>query len=376
MLGRRLFPARSWWLVLAMLAASCGEQPPESPADPSCATPSGSGVNLDPAEPPCTMLSSYRLFRGGRASQEPNERVMPYDVITPLFSDYASKARFFHIPPGASVGYSPDSPFDFPVGSVLVKTFYYPHDERHPDEGRRLIETRLLVRRAEGWVGLPYVWNDAQTDAELRVAGVSTEVQWVPQNGQMRTVTYVSPNSNQCKHCHDLTPDAMSPIGIQARHVNHEFEYAEGAENQIGRWTREGILAGAPEPPDAPKDAKWDDPASGSLNDRARAYLEINCAHCHSPTGNASLKQLELAQNVTDPQKLGICSLQGAQRKGDGTAYPFNIDPGHPEKSRIIARLSSTDPEYRMPRIGRSVVHDEGLGLITEWIAKMPGMCE
>jgi uncharacterized repeat protein (TIGR03806 family) len=333
-------------------------------------------VNLDPAGPPCALLSSYRLFRGDAALQEPNEGVLPYDLITPLFSDYASKARFLHIPEGTSIGYSPDSPFDFPVGSVLVKIFYYLHDERHPEAGRRLVETRLLVQREDGWVGLPYVWNDGQTDAELRVAGVTTHVEWVAAGGEMQEAAYVSPNSNQCKHCHELTPDASLPIGIQARHLNREFGYSEGPENQIERWTREGILSGAPDLQHVPEDAQWDDPLSGSLNDRARAYLEINCAHCHSPTGNASLKQLELAQTVTDPQKLGICALQGAQGVIDGNPYPFNIFPGHPERSRIIARMSSADPEYRMPRIGRSVVHEEGLALITEWIATMPGMCE
>jgi len=370
---RRAHPG---WLVPVVLVAACGA-PPEDPAlDPACSVPAGAAVHLDPSEPPCALLSSYRLFRGNGASQEPSDGVWPYDLITPLFSDYAHKARFLYIPEGTSIGYSPDSPFDFPVGSVLVKTFYYPHDERYPDAGRRLIETRLLVKRKDGWIGLPYVWNDAQTEADLRVAGVTTGVQWVDFTGETRAVTYVSPDSNQCKHCHELTPDTSLPIGIQARHLNRPFEYAEGPENQLARWTREAILSGAPAPQTIPKDAQWDDPLSNNLNTRARAYLEINCAHCHSPTGNASLKQLELAQSVTDPQKLGICTLQGSQAIIDTTLYPFNIFPGHPERSRLIARMSSTDPAYRMPRFGRSLVHEEGLALITEWIATMPGTCQ
>lgn len=354
---------------------SCGakDEPLTSAIDSGCGISLGSTVAFDVNRPPCTRLSTYRFFLDAQA-REPNTGVLPYDLVTPLFSDYAHKRRFVWIPPGTSVTYSPDKPFDFPVGSVLVKTFFYSLDERDGNAPERRIETRLLVRRNEGWQGWAYVWNEEQTDALLTVAGANRHIDWIDAEGESRTVEYHVPNSTECQVCHELTRDEMLPIGLQARHLNRNIDYAEGPENQLERWIREGFLEGAPDSASWPRDAQWNDPASGSVEARARGYLEINCAHCHSRTGNANLKELELAQDVTDPQILGICVLQGAQAEPE-TAQPYNIYPGHPEKSRIVYRISSTDSGVRMPRLGRTLVHKEGVALISEWITSMNQPC-
>ena len=55
-----------------------------------------------------------------------NTGVVAYDLNTPLFSDYAHKLRTVWMPSGTSAKFDPDATFDFPVGTVITKTFYYP----------------------------------------------------------------------------------------------------------------------------------------------------------------------------------------------------------------------------------------------------------
>ena len=147
-------------------------------------------------------LSDYGFFKGTLKEQIPADGVVLYTLNSPLFSDYASKLRFVKLPAGQSVAYNPDSVLQFPVGTAIVKTFYYPIDERNPKKGRRLMETRVLLHEAKGWVALPYIWNKEQTDAVLEVAGGSDQVAWTDASGKKQSFVYQVPNMNQCKGCH------------------------------------------------------------------------------------------------------------------------------------------------------------------------------
>ena len=148
-------------------------------------------------EPPA-QLSAYGIFEGNGASQKPAVGVVPYDINTPLFSDYANKHRFVKLPDGASAAYHRDDVFQFPVDTIIAKTFAYAHDMRDPSKGERLIETRLMIHRPEGWIGLPFIWNDEQTEATLKVAGGIRPVRWIHTDGTERSNQYIVPNSNQC----------------------------------------------------------------------------------------------------------------------------------------------------------------------------------
>ncbi len=193
------------------------------------------------AAPP-EKLSEYGLFVGNGSSQEPADGVIPYDLNSPLFTDYADKFRFVKLPSGKSAEYRDDATFEFPVGTVIAKTFAYPTDARDPAAGRRLIETRILKRDERGWVGLPYIWNAEQTEAVLDVAGDTRDFSWIDAAGEQRTNNYIIPNANQCKGCH-MQGDTLLPIGPKARHLNRDFVYAEGTENQLAHWARKGALA-------------------------------------------------------------------------------------------------------------------------------------
>ena len=330
-------------------------------------------------------LSAWGMFRMASGKLTPQIGVVPYDLNTPLFSDYAAKLRTVWMPAGQSARYKEIDAFDFPVGTVITKTFYYPvHDKAHvlpydaaPAQNGaagldlssiRLIETRLLVRRAGGWQVFPYVWNETQTEAVLSRTGANIALTLEKADGQTADFTYAVPNVNQCASCHtpDFSSKSLAPIGLKARHINKPFLYSEGSENQIEHLVKIGYLTGAPVPDQAPPT---------SLEDRARFYLDINCGHCHSAKGLARTTGLHLDWTVTDPRRLGLCKPPTAAGPGTG-GHSFDIVPGQPDQSIMPFRLAGTAPGIRMPELGRSLSHAEGTALIRDWISAMKGQCD
>ena len=229
---------------------------------------------------PARLLSEWRLFADMK-THKPAEGVVPYHIATPLFTDYALKYRFIYVPQGKTARYDSKEAFAFPVGTILVKAFAYAPDLRHPERGVRWIETRLLVHSRRGWRAFPYVWRPDGTDAELKVAGARLPVSFIAPDGRPRQIRYHVPNMNQCKGCHVLGK-TMTPIGPKARNLNTPHDYGDGViENQLVHWTRLGILTGAPADPDmVPRVPAFDDERA-PLTQRARAYLDVNCGHCH-----------------------------------------------------------------------------------------------
>ena len=282
----------------------------------------------------CEHLSSYRML----------DDAIAYDINTPLFSDYTTKQRAIYLPPGGAMTWSDTDAFAMPVGAAVMKTFSYP--------GRPL-ETRLLVRTAAGWTGASYVHDG--DDARLALAGAQLTVDW----GR-----YSVPNKNQCKNCHAEHDDAVDLIGPKARHLNRG--------EQLQRFIADGLLVGAPPPETWPRAPVATDPSSGSLDARARAWLDINCAYCHNSRGGAARTSgLYLDLDATD---VGVCKPPVAAGRGSG-GRAYAIVPGDPDASFLVYRIESTEPDIRMPELGRNLVDAEGVALIREWIAAMPGSC-
>lgn len=336
---------------------------------PTFAEVNSTSVTVDLERVPERYLSAYNFFADPQ-QQVPNGGVVPYTLNTPLYTDYANKHRFVWMPDGTQASYHPTEAFEFPVGAVLIKTFGYLHDIRDPQQGERLIETRLLVHKPEGWVGFAYKWNDEGTDAKLAVAGGRVDVSWTHYDGNTREVKgYIIPNMNECKQCHEKG-GLMKPIGPQARHLNRDFDYEDGAWNQLLKWQETGYLEGAPAPELAPRMPDASDPDTGSLNARARAYLDINCAHCHNPEGPAHMSGLDLSFSQEDAGKYGVFKAPIAAGRGSG-GHRFGIEPKHPEKSILQHRMESVEGGVMMPPLPKRMVHDEGVALIREWITAM-----
>ena len=310
-------------------------------------------------------LSEFEFFVDDSA-QEPHEKVIPYELISTLFSDYSYKQRWVYVPNNAKASYVKDWVFDFPEGSALIKTFYYPVDERNPDLGKQLLETRLLLRKKDGWEAVSYAWNEAQNEAFLKKAGKTIFNEWIDFTGELRSVRYRVPNKNQCKECHTYNDEIM-PIGPKARNLNKIFDYTDESINQLTKWIKLDFINEIEMELNTP--VNWED-STYSLDERVRSYLDINCGHCHSSTGGANSTGLYLDLTEVRPKHLGINKKPVATGRGSG-GYKYSIFPGKSEESILLHRMISTDPGVMMPESGRSLSHQEAIQMIREWINEM-----
>ena len=370
-LARSAVASLVWLGALAALGGGCGGGEADGG---DCEIP-GDGPGVDPDGVFCEQLSSYRLFED-IAAQRPAAGLLRFDVATPLFSDYAAKDRFLWLPPGEAMTWSDTDAFELPVGAVVVKTFSYPYDRRDPALGRRLLETRLLIRGADEWRGVSYVYDEADPrDARRAVAGAALDASWIHDDGAERTNRYLVPNRNQCKNCHAEHDDTIDLLGPKARHLNRPGPAGSGVANQLQDLIDRGALVGAPAPAAWPRGIVAADPASGTLEERARAWLDINCSACHNARGGAARTSgLYLDLEQTDLHQLGLCKPPVAAGRGSG-GRAFGIVPGRPDDSILVYRIESTEPEIRMPELGRNLVDADGVALIRAWIEQLPGAC-
>lgn len=349
-------------------------------------------------------LDAWHVVRAHDGYLELNRGVVPYAVNSKLFADYAFKLRTLWMPEGTSAGYEASGPLDFPVGTIISKTFYYPlptGEKRHatdvaltykdrgdfvPGKGLklanvRLIETRLLLRRESGWDLVTYVWNDDQTAARRATTGTLEDLVLVDDKGKRQPITYVVPSQADCAICHNHTVSAsvndsahtQVPIGPTAAHLNRDFRYADGSENQLAHWTRIGYLEGVPEPEKVPRDADWMD-ESQPLEARARSYLDANCSYCHNPHGEANYTSLWLSSRQDEPRRLGFCKTPVAAGRATGGRL-FDIVPGQPDASILVHRMASHEVGVMMPELGRTVSDRKGVKLIRDWIKSLDGEC-
>jgi len=311
-----------------------------------------------------STLSSYNFFKGELRDLAPNEGIVPYQLNSSLFTDYAFKKRFIKFPTGTFASYHPSDVLQFPEGTVLIKNFFYPADFRKPEENIRIVETRLLILESGNWKTLPYIWNDEQTEAYLDVAGKNIPIEWTHIDGSKKQVLYSVPNMNQCKSCH-MKGDKIAPIGPTARQLNGDMN----GKNQLEQLATLGLVHDLPPLNTVPKLAAYDD-EKVALNDRARAWLEVNCAHCHRSDGPAKTSGLHLLADVSNSYELGIGKAPVAAGRGSG-GRSFDIIPGKPDESILYYRINSVDPGVMMPELGKKLIHEEGVALIKEWIEKM-----
>lgn len=343
----------------------------------------GNGINWDALMTlNCSRLSDYNLFKNAQdPTDEPNENGILYELSTPLFTDYATKYRFIFLPDNSEMTYTQSEVFTFPVGTVITKTFAMPADTSNRNGQETIIETRLLIHRAEGWVALPYYWDD-ETDATLAIAGKRVDNMRVSHNGSTLEFTYMVPKAASCSSCHaksDASDAQIVPIGPKARFLNMDREYASGMHNQLIYLSDNGMLSGLPDLSEVENPMAFNDYLDVStlddeqVTDLTKAYLDVNCAHCHRQGGagaaGASGLQLEYQRPIADDlAKFGICKVPVA---GGHQNYTYDVVPGKPEESYMLFRVNTTDPRHKMPELGRAVIHQEGVALINEWILRM-----
>ncbi len=323
--------------------------------------------NAQPSIP--ENLSSYQFFKGDIKNLEPKDGVIPYELNSPLFSDYASKSRFIVLPKGSKITYQKENVLTFPEGTIIIKNFFYPKDENQPTKGNRIIETRLLIKQDNEWKAYPYVWNEEQNDASLEITGASIPLKIKVKGHQALDFTYEVPNINQCKGCHEVNGQ-MSPIGPSARQLNKEINYGGHTNNQLSELKEMGLLEVSNQDiKEAHRMPNYFDEKI-SIEERAKAYLDINCAHCHNPSGPAKNSGLNLSWYNRESSSYGYMKSPVAAGRGSGH-FKYDIIPGKAKESILYFRMNSTDPGIMMPELGRKLIHKEGVELIKEWINKM-----
>lgn len=341
-----------------------------------------SPISVNITQVPYPKLSDYRFFVGDLKRQQPASSVLPYKPASDLFSDYAHKKRFVWMPRGSQATYDgDDNVLEFPVGTVLIKTFYF--DNVQPTNKTKIIETRLLIKIAEatpsssGWETYNYIWNDAQKEAYLDTDGNGIFVPLTfSENGVEKSVNYKVPATTECKTCHKLNPTQSAngeitlPIGVKPQNLNYVYNYGNVEMNQLQRWVQQGYLENNL-PADIYSTVDWKD-ESQPLELRARSYLDINCAHCHRVGGHCDYVEPKFNFSNTDLNELGIC-MEPLFTIEDA---PYIINAGDSDHSEMVVRISSNDQSIMMPIIGRTTVHEEGVALLREWIDGLSQHCE
>ncbi len=326
-----------------------------------------SPVNYNLQEMPYANLSDYNFFQGEMKNLVPVYGVLPYELINPLFTDYAKKNRFVWMPQDQRAYYITDSDiFDFPEGTILIKNFSY--NGVAPSNERKNIETRLMIKKDEGWIFADYIWKDDQTEAIYNLDGATIEIEWT-ENNTTNSVNYRIPSTSECATCHKIS-DINTPTGVKPMNINKTLNYGDHYMNQIEKWIDYGYLDGAPDNIEAMID--WTDP-SNSLELRVRSYIDINCAHCHSDNTHCEYRPIRLDFDSTeDLANLGVC-LPPDTDLGNGT--DLIVSPGNFARSVLHFRMATVEEEYRMPLLGRSLVHQESIDLIEDWITSLEVNC-
>ena len=290
------------------------------------------------------------------------EGMIPYSVNVPLWSDHADKERFVALPAANRVTFSEDRHWQFPVGTVFVKTFFL-ETERGRLETRTRLETRLFVHNPRAWVGYTYRWNEQQTDAVL-LGGAVTATFEVKSDAGAESQSWYFPSRSDCMACH--TRSAGFVLGMNTRQMNRNHDYGAAHENQIATLARIGIFSEPPSKPHSQLSA-WHDwnSQSGTIEERARAYLDVNCAMCHTPPGFTKIDlrfQTPLEQTILLGRK--------PEKPRVGPPDSLLIDPGRPDRSELFLRISRRGPG-QMPNLATVLVDSHARAVIAAWIRSL-----
>ncbi|AMV19287.1 PQQ-dependent sugar dehydrogenase [Planctomyces sp. SH-PL14] len=327
-------------------------------------------------------LSETGLFRSV-AGNEPVESLIPYEVNVPFWSDFAVKERFVALPKAGSITFHERDKWEFPVGTVFVKTFWMHQDRVRMEKPRRL-ETRLFVHSPEGWKGYTYVYNDDETEATLLEEGETRPIEIETAKGTI-SQPYYFPDRADCMACH--TKGEGFVLGLNTRQMNRTLTCGEGSANQIDLFSKLGLFKSVPDKPAKEQDAfpewgfgNWDRspqhgsgsaPKSSPLGDTdvlARAWLEVNCVVCHRPSGIAPGNRDFRFHSPLE--SVNVVDKPPGQRRRLPESWRL-VKPGEPAESDLFQRIAHRG-ERQMPPLATRVVDEDALRIIEKWIRELP----
>ena len=297
----------------------------------------------------------------------PDGALIPYDLNVAFWSDGADKSRWVAVPGGGRIRFAPTGEWAFPNGTVFVKHFDLATNEARP-QARRRLETRLLVRDANGGVyGATYKWRADSSDADLLATNL-TEAVLIQTATGTRTQLWYYPSRSDCLVCH--TANAGGVLGVKTRQMNRDFTFPNGVtDNQLRAWNHAGLFESnlnEAELPAYPRLARADD-ATRSIEDRARSYLDANCAQCHRPQGTVASFD---ARYDTPPARQDL--VEGQVLINEGVDGARLIAPNDIWRSLLFMRVNTLEA-FKMPPLARNCLDERGIALLRQWIESLPG---
>ena len=304
-------------------------------------------------------------------SLTPNAGIVPYDLNVPFWSDNAIKTRWFSVPnPSLAIGFSPNSNWSFPTGTVWIK-----HFELELTNGvatsRKRLETRFIVRNTNGVYGMTYRWDSATNATLVPEAGLD-EAFTISDGGTTRTQIWHYPSRSECLACH--TPAGGFGLGFRTEQLNRNFTYGSLTTNEIAALNAAGYFS--PSVTNAPATllalASATNTAIG-LEYRARSFLAANCSQCHQPGGPAQRANWD-ARITTPTANAGL--VKGVPANNFGSASNFIIAPQSPGNSILLTRISTRDlgnlPSVQMPPLDSMLVDTQDVLVVNNWIMSLP----
>lgn len=288
-------------------------------------------------------LSEMGIYKGDIADLNPAEGVQLYELNTILYTDYAKKQRLVRLPNCQTMEKVDDLLPNYPNNTIISKTFYYDVNETDNTENNRIIETRVVIKINGAWQLGNYVWNNAQTEAVLDNNASVVPFGYINESGNNVQLNYEIPSADQCIQCHHTYNEEIILIGPNLRNMN--FAPSFTSQNQLDYFIENGLLTGMDSSSEVGVMPNWEDTAA-SLSERGRAYMDVNCAHCHRPGG-------EVADFLNTDFRYEV---------------PLNESGIVEGVEEIKSRFNTTVFGFGMPLIGRTLVHEEGKVLLFEYL--------
>jgi mono/diheme cytochrome c family protein len=343
-------------------------------------------MNTMPPTMPATLPGTLPLLLSetGVYANTPNRvpasGLISYVPNTPLWSDGAQKSRYMAVPyysgglitPAEQIAFLPTNAWTFPVGTVFVKNFDLTVNTTNPGVPLQRLETRLLVRNINGGVyGVTYKWRPDNSDADLLTTSLNETIAVTNATGVTNQVWYY-PSPVDCLTCH--TPVANYVLGVNTRQLNGTMAYpATGqTDNQLRTLNRLGLFYPAINEANI---SSYDQLSaltnlSASLVQRARSYLDANCAQCHQPGGTGTTFDARYDTPLAQ-QNITNYPAQASLLPDNEPAYI--VADNDVWRSMLLSRINVVNPSTQMPPLARNVIDTNAVAVITAWINSLPG---